>query len=301
MTTEALDRMLSELAKSTRSGERTEGLKIKASKSVKSVKSLRSINQKEPTKVTPGVSSLPKAGIARFQDKGIPTSLNYAELSNFMASDPQQKPEDFANTDRSNCQSDVSQSDRTFMMNIRQKNPWSGATDCPQSEMEPRPAQNGSQQRMAHFHADDHSAIEIHQSKSYIVNLIDRALSREFKTLPEVRSNKNCNINVSQNKAGCKESDASFFLQQCTSCSSHHKFQLEGFLQTPAGVMNQVQSKFDNELCLEIKQALAEASKPHECVQACQVPGVPTSKESFTSKDSHVMAAPSSTGKQKER
>lgn len=38
------------------------------------------------------------------------------------------------------------------------------------------------------YHADDHSAIEIHQSKSYIVNLIDRALSREFRTLPEDRA-----------------------------------------------------------------------------------------------------------------
>lgn len=38
--------------------------------------------------------------------------------------------------------------------------------------------------------SEEHTAMELHRSKSYIVNLIDRALSRELGTIPEDRSAK---------------------------------------------------------------------------------------------------------------
>lgn len=38
--------------------------------------------------------------------------------------------------------------------------------------------------------SDEHTAMELHRSKSYIVNLIDRALSRELGTIPEDRNTK---------------------------------------------------------------------------------------------------------------
>lgn len=42
---------------------------------------------------------------------------------------------------------------------------------------------------------DDHCALELHRSKSYIVNLIDRALSKELGTVPNERTKKQVKIN----------------------------------------------------------------------------------------------------------
>lgn len=41
---------------------------------------------------------------------------------------------------------------------------------------------------------DDNCALELHKSKSYIVNLIDRALSKELGTVPNNRCHKEVSI-----------------------------------------------------------------------------------------------------------
>lgn len=50
--------------------------------------------------------------------------------------------------------------------------------------------QQWQNRRSLKYPHDDHTAMELHRSKSYIVNLIDRALSRELGTIPEERTSK---------------------------------------------------------------------------------------------------------------
>ncbi|KAG5881626.1 hypothetical protein JTB14_019185 [Gonioctena quinquepunctata] len=123
-----------------------------------------------------------------------PKSFNYHDISEHMM--------------RSHCQFDATDSTSSFQDIM--KNRTKSATDS--TPQKPRPVNQISRKPPM----DDHCALELHRSKSYIVNLIDRALSKELGTVPGERSRRkfeNMNprkaINAMNRHGGSDEKDIS--------------------------------------------------------------------------------------------
>ncbi|KAF5285940.1 hypothetical protein FQR65_LT13033 [Abscondita terminalis] len=222
ITTDVLDSMLTELMNSENKQNEINQNKDRVCQTIYEIKESEDVNKNNTSSQ---INTDPRNQYFN--------SFNYQDISSNMSKSQIPNFNKFSNDNRP-CAASVSSCLRNETQNISVK----------------QSLHNKSKQSVCDSQSDDNGVMELHRSKSYIVNLIDRALSKELGTIP----------------------DEIYFPKELNSINT----------KQAACTMRKHDKGCENNLGLEISQALGDSLLPnnendtkHDCTCACNVQDEP--------------------------